>query len=45
MPVFRKIWCALFSCNHRFEIPPFALLPTNSFSFRAIKHLLECFTC
>ena len=26
--VFRKIWCALFSWNTRFEIRPFALLPT-----------------
>ena len=25
----RKIWRALLSCNTRFEIPPFALLPTN----------------
>ena len=29
MFVFRKIWRALFSCNTRFEIRPFALLPTN----------------
>ena len=27
MFVFREIWCALFSCNSRFEIRPFALLP------------------
>ena len=27
MFVFRKIWRALFSCNTRFEIRPFALLP------------------
>ena len=27
--VFRKIWRALFSWNTRFEIHPFALLPTN----------------
>ena len=26
----RKLWRALFSCNTRFEIRPFALLPTNS---------------
>ena len=26
---FRKIWRALFSCNTRFQIHPFALLPTN----------------
>ena len=26
---FWKIWRALFSCNTRFEIHPFALLPTN----------------
>ena len=25
---FRKIWCALFSWNTRFQIRPFALLPT-----------------
>ena len=29
MSVFRKIWRALFSCNTRFEIHAFALLPTN----------------
>ena len=29
MFVFRKIWRALFSWNTRFEIRPFALLPTN----------------
>ena len=28
MFVFRKIWRALFSRNTRFEIRPFALLPT-----------------
>ena len=28
MVFFRKIWCALFSCITRFEILPFALLPT-----------------
>ena len=28
MFVFLKTWCALFSCNTRFEIRPFALLPT-----------------
>ena len=27
MLVFRKFWCVLFSCDHRFEIRPFALLP------------------
>ena len=27
--LFRKIWRALFSCKTRFEIRPFALLPTN----------------
>ena len=27
--IFWKIWRALFSCNTRFEILPFALLPTN----------------
>ena len=29
MFVFRKIWCTLFSWNTRFEICPFALLPTK----------------
>ena len=29
MFVFRKIWRALFSCNTRFEIRHFALLPTD----------------
>ena len=29
MFVFRKIWHALFSWNTRFEIGPFALLPTS----------------
>ena len=29
MFVFRKIWCAFFSLNTRFEIRPFALLPTT----------------
>ena len=29
MFVFRKIWRAWFSCYLRFEIRPFALLPTN----------------
>ena len=29
MFVFRKIWRALFSWNTRFEIRPFALLPTK----------------
>ena len=28
MFVFRKIWRALFSSNTRFDIRPFALLPT-----------------
>ena len=27
MFVFRKIWLALFSCNIRFELRPFTLLP------------------
>ena len=30
MFVFWKIWRSLFSCYLRFEIRPFALLPTNS---------------
>ena len=29
MFVFREIWRALFSCSTRFEISPFALLPTK----------------
>ena len=29
MFVFQKMQRALFSCNHRFEIRPFALLPSN----------------
>ena len=29
MFVFQKIWCVLFSCNIRFEILSFPLLPTN----------------
>ena len=29
MLVFRKIWCASFSCNIRFEIRAFVLLPTK----------------
>ena len=29
MFVFRKIWRTLFSWNSRFEIQPFALLPTK----------------
>ena len=28
--IFQKICCALLSCNTRFEIDPFALLPTLS---------------
>ena len=32
MFVFRKIWHALFSLNTRFEIRPFALLPSNYLS-------------
>ena len=33
MFVFRKIWRGLLSCYLRFEIRPFALLPTNSQMF------------
>ena len=33
MFVFRKIWQALSSWNTRFEIRPFALLPTKCFSY------------
>ena len=36
---FRKIWHALFSRNTRFEIRPFALLPTNYH----IVHMLNIF--
>ena len=32
MFVYHKIWCALFSCNTRFDIHPFALLSTKSLS-------------
>ena len=34
MFVFRKIWRALYSCNTRFEILPFPLLPTTHLSVR-----------
>ena len=37
MFVFRKIWHALFSCYLRFEINPFALLPTH-YSFLKKPH-------
>ena len=33
MFVFRKVWRALFPCYLRFEIYPFALLPTIRFAF------------
>ena len=36
MFVFRKIWRALFSCNTRFEIRPFAILPTIWFNVNSI---------
>ena len=38
MFVFRKIWRALFSWNTRFEIRPFALLPTKS---QYLRNILE----
>ena len=38
MFVFRKIWRALFSCNTRFEIRPFILLPTNAVLELIISH-------
>ena len=37
MFVFRKIWCALSSCNTRFEIRPFALPPTNCLKLALIS--------
>ena len=40
MFVFRTIWCALFSCNTRFEIRHFALLPTKH--AQTDKHLYLC---
>ena len=40
MFVFQKIWRALFSLNTRFEILPFALLPTNLYDIRQ-KHYLK----
>ena len=48
MFIFRKIWRALFPCNHRFKICPFALLPKvyakSNFSF-INKELLKPKTC
>ena len=43
MFVFRKIWRALFSCNTRFEIQTFALLPTKSKSskYQTTKNLTQ----
>ena len=39
MFVFRKIWRALFSWNTRFEIWPFALLPTHCpWQLHALKY-------
>ena len=42
MFVFRKIWSALFSCGNRFEIRPFAILPTT---FSQREKLMLTFTC
>ena len=39
MFVFRKIWRALFSCNTRFEIRPFALLPKKCQNFHTIGRM------
>ena len=38
MFVFQKICRALFSCNTRYDIRPFALLPTN---LHSTQHLLN----
>ena len=35
----RKIWRALFSWNTRFEIPPFALLPTNYLKYIQLRKM------
>ena len=43
MFVFRKIWCALFSGNTRFEIRPFALLLTKLEALQKIDLLLRIF--
>ena len=41
--VFRKIWCAFFSKDTRFEIHPFALLPTTyGFSF-SVARLIQSY--
>ena len=45
MFVFRKIWRALFSLNTRFEIRPFALLPTTSDYHFVLTHLKPMFHC
>ena len=43
MFVFRKIWRAMFSCNTRFEICPFALLRQYYLSFHLAQiHWSEC---
>ena len=39
MFVFRKVWRALLSCYLRFEIHPFALLPTISLNLICINIL------
>ena len=38
MFVFQKIWCTLFFCNTRYQIPPVALIPT---SLRSTQHFLN----
>ena len=43
MSVFRKIWRTLFSCNTRFEIRTFALLPTLSYQSQLLKPSIEPF--
>ena len=39
MSVLRKIWRALCSCNHRFEIRSFALLSTTLETFYLTHHI------
>ena len=41
MFVFREIWRALFSCNTRFEIRPFALLPMICTTWVYLARLLQ----
>ena len=44
MFVFRKIWRAWFSSNTRFEIRPFALLPTKYFILQKTEIRTQKFT-